>query len=100
MCVFVFICICVRVICVYVCIGVLRSEGHEHCTPGVVQCRVTNQAISFIIIRSGLPHRTLLTRPHYKRYLILLCFPHLLLYFFQIAIVALLVGGDEFAIRN
>ena len=100
MCVFVFVCICVRVICVYVCIGVLRSEGHEQCTPCGVQCRVTNQAISFIIIRSGLPHRTLLTRPHYKRYLILLCFPHLLLYFLQIAIVALLVGEDEFAIRN
>ena len=75
MCVFVFVCICVRVICVYVCIGVLRSEGHEHCTPGVVQCRVTNQAISFIIIRSGLPHRTLLTRPHYKRYIILILIP-------------------------
>ena len=100
MCVFVFVCICVRVIFVYVCIGVLRSEGHEHCTPGVVQCRVTNQAISFIIIRSGLPHRTLLTRPHYKHYFILLCLLHLLLYFFQIAIVALLIGGGGFAIRN
>ena len=91
-CVCLYLCICVLV-CVCVCIGVLRSEGHEQCAPCGVQCRVTNQAISFIIIRSGLPHRTLLTRPHYKRYIILIPI-------FCPASVAFLVGGGEFAIRN
>ena len=89
-CVYLYICV---LVCVYVCIGVLRSEGHEQCAPCGVQCRVTNQAISFIIIRSGLPHRTLLTRPHYKHYIILIPI-------FCPASVAFLVGGGEFAIRN
>ena len=99
-CVFVlvFLCLIVSVymracLRAYVCIGVLRSEGHEQCAPCSVQCRVTNQAISFIIIRSGLPHWTLLTRPHYKHYIILIPI-------FCPASVAFLVGGGEFAIRN
>ena len=97
-CVFVFACICV-----YVCLSVsmralvcsdLRGMNTQ-CAPCGVQCRVTNQAISFIIIRSGLPHRTLLTRPHYKHYIILI-----VILIFCPASVAFLVGGGKFAIRS
>ena len=55
--------------------GHLHSVHRVHCVPVCIVCSATNQAISFIIISSVLPPVTLLTRPHYKHYIILILFP-------------------------